>query len=305
MDPEQPLARAFLERRVARATRAGESLFPAPPDLEALLAHAISQARAPWPAVHVDPIRFVTHLAEQLPLGDDLDAGIAALNLPGLCLACACRDGDEAAIATLDSFVRDCDGSLSRMAGGRSFADDVKQQVRAKLLVAEPGHVPKIAEYAGRGDLRSFVRVLVMRQALSFLRKARREVALDEDLRGRAELGFARDPELDHLRETYEVEFTRAFGDAVCALTSEERNLLRFHYLDGLSIDHIGAIYGIHRVSAARRLTRVRQALVTKTRALLRERMRLRTGELESVLRLIESGVDISIRRALRDASEA
>ena len=79
------------------------------------------------------------------------------------------------------------------------------------------------------------------------------------------------------------------------ALESEERNLLRYHYVDRLNIDHIGAICGIHRVSAARRLTRIRARLVEGAPARLAESLRLGETELSSVLRLIESQVDVNL----------
>lgn len=175
----------------------------------------------------------------------------------------------------------------------------------ASFFVAESGAAPKITEYSGRGDLRSFLRVILVRQAITHRRSVHREISLDDDEKRPPESWVSADPELVHLRSIYKVEFERAFREAVAELTSEDRNLLRYHYLDGLNIDHIGAIYGIHRVSAARRLTKVRQVLVGSTRRLLTETLRLRTGELESVLRLIESEVDISLRRVLRDASVA
>jgi hypothetical protein len=61
------------------------------------------------------------------------------------------------------------------------------------------------------------------------------------------------DPEL-HLHRTYEVEFKQAFVDAISALTPEERNLLHYHYVQRLNIDHLGAVFGVHHVTAAGRL---------------------------------------------------
>jgi RNA polymerase sigma-70 factor (ECF subfamily) len=281
-----------------------EAELGAPSELEGLLSRLVQQAAAAWPTVQVDTGLFLRYLADRLSSGEDLSRGLESLNVAGLYLACGCALGDSAAIAAIDTaFFGDCDDALRRMATGPGFADDVKQQVRTKLFVAEPGAPPRITEYRGRGELRAFIRILLTRQAISQRRK-RREVHLDTGRQSTAaEVWAAADPEILHLRNKYGSEFQSAFREAVVALTSEDRNLLRYHYLDGLNIDHIGAIYGIHRVSAARRLTKVRQKLVLDTRRLLAARLRLHSEELESVLRLLESEVDISLRAALDEAS--
>ncbi|WP_394831032.1 sigma-70 family RNA polymerase sigma factor [Pendulispora rubella] len=267
-------------------------------DIDEPIARFANEGRAAWPGLHVDVAEFVRFVAKRLPQGD-VEVALASLNPGGLYLACACSRGNSDAIAALEAaYFADCDGALARMANGSGFADEVKQRVREKLFVAESGDEPRIATYGGRGDLRTFVRVVMMRQAISLRRRKDREVPLESGSWPWA----SADPELVHLREQCGAEFERAFREAVKALSSEERNLLRYHYLDGLTIDHLGAIYGLHRASAARRLTKVRATLVEATRRMLAERLKLRTGELESVLRLIEGEVDVSLRRVLGDA---
>ncbi len=290
------LAHALLEN-------IDEAHADASPDLEATVARLVEDAKAAWPAVHVDPLRFLRYVSERLPRGEDCSSAVASLHFAGLYLACACADGSPAGLAAFDVLFAGCEPALARLGHEPGFADEVKQQVRTKLFVKEPNSAPKITEYSGRGDLRRFVRVIVMREAISQRRSRKRAVAREDEQGRQPESWLSADPELLHLRKEYEAEFQRVFGEAVRALTSQDRNLLRYHYLDGLNIDHIGAIYGIHRVSAARRLTKVREQLVQKTRQLLAERLRLHTGELESVLRLIESDVDISLRRVLGDVS--
>jgi RNA polymerase sigma-70 factor (ECF subfamily) len=109
----------------------------------------------------------------------------------------------------------------------------------------------------------------------------------------------APDPELAYLRAKYEAEFQRAFHDAVLGLSSHERNLLRHHYIDRLSIDQIGAIYRIHRMTAARRLNAVRQKVVDATRQHLADGAKISATELQSLLRLLKSEMHVSMRRVL------
>jgi RNA polymerase sigma-70 factor (ECF subfamily) len=271
-------------------------------DLQVALVDLVERAERAWPGVRVDSLRFVRHLAARLSPDVDPRAELAALHASDLYLACACEADDDGALEAVDdAFFGDCDAALARMDPSPGFADEVKQRARAKLFVHAPERPARIGEYAGRGELRTFLRVVIMREALSLRRTERRSAPVSGE--GAAgEPWETKDPELLHLRRVYADEFAHAFREAVGALTSEERNLVRYHYVDRLNIDHIGAIYGIHRVSAARRLTRIRALLVDSTRAKLAERLRLGESELRSVLRLIESQVDISLRRVLGEA---
>lgn len=270
--------------------------------LESSLREIVARAEHAWPGVRVEPVRFIGYLADRMAQGEPLEAELQALHATDLYVACAASE-DAKAIAVLEAaFFHASDATLARMGTDSDFAVEVKQRTREKLFVREGEKPPRIVEYSGRGELKSFLRVVLLREAISLRRKDRRELLPRDDDDARGELATT-DPELSHLRRLYAAEFDRAFCDAVVALTSEERNLLRYHYVDRLNIDHIGAICGIHRVSAARRLTRIRAALVERTRAYLAERLRLGGDELESLLRLIESEVDISVGRALHEAS--
>jgi RNA polymerase sigma-70 factor (ECF subfamily) len=266
--------------------------------LEAAFHDALARARAAWPTVSVAPDAFVAYVADRLPHELPVLAALASVHPESLYVACACARGDPHAIAALESaFFHDCDAALARMSPDPAFVDDVKQRVRAKLFVSDGDRPPRMATYSGAGDLRTFLRVLTIREAISMRRSRNREI-LSDDPRP-VEPWDTRDPELLHLRDKYAAEFESAFRQALAALTSEQRNLLRYHYVDRLSIDHIGAIQGTHRVTASRRLNRVRDALVEDTRRRLAAQLDLRSADVASVLRLIQSVVDISLRTAL------
>ena len=57
---------------------------------------------------------------------------------------------------------------------------------------------------------------------------------------------------------------------------------------------------GIHRATAARRITRAREALVDGTRALVAVRLRLSSEELDEVIGMVLSRLDVSIPRLFR-----
>ena len=150
----------------------------------------------------------------------------------------------------------------------------------------------------GQGASGVGARVTATRHAISILRKPQREVNNDDHVA--LVPAASADPELKYLRERYQHEFRRAFEEAVKGLASRERNLLRYHYVDRLNIDEIGAIRGIHRVSAARHLTKVRASLIAAVREQLKTQLRVGTKDLASILRLVvQSELDIGLREIL------
>jgi RNA polymerase sigma-70 factor, ECF subfamily len=108
------------------------------------------------------------------------------------------------------------------------------------------------------------------------------------------------DPELARLRAHYGDQFKQAFGDAFASLSKRDRTILRHRFADGLDIDAIGAIYGVHRSTAARWLHQIRVRLREETFANLAALLAVSIDELSSVLRFIGSELDAGISMALR-----
>jgi RNA polymerase sigma-70 factor (ECF subfamily) len=71
------------------------------------------------------------------------------------------------------------------------------------------------------------------------------------------------------------------------------------HLVHQLSIDEIGRTYDVHRATAARWLTAVRDRLQDETRRRLRERLKVDDRELDSLFRVVESQLAVSFRRVL------
>ncbi len=213
-----------------------------------------------------------------------------------IALAAKCADGDRAA---LEQFEQRClggmlDRSLMRLGASPTEVDDVKQQLRLKLLVAEPNKRPRITEYSGRGALEGWVRVIAVRAFLDLRKRERLVVPMDDD----AILAVAlpgKDPELEHVKQVYASEFRSAFKEALHQLEIRDRTVLRYSALDGLSIDEIASVYRVHRASAARWLVKARTALLEGTRAKLMSRLDVTPEELDSILRLIQSQLDASL----------
>jgi len=86
---------------------------------------------------------------------------------------------------------------------------------------------------------------------------------------------------------------------ALAALPEQPRALLRYSVVDGWTVDRIGALYGIHRATAARRVAAAREELGALIRAELAARLAISVDEVDSIVRLVQSRVDVSLERLL------
>lgn len=269
-------------------------------DLQRRLWSLVAEGRAAWPDLQVEPKALVAFVARQLEVDQDVGELLDGLRPGDLYLACGCSLGDGAALAAFDRhLMREVDIALARMRIGPPRASDVKQLVRQRLFVGPPGQPGKIAEYAGRGDLRRWVRAVAVRTCLNDLRKGKNEILADDDQLIAQQAIPGDDPEIEYMKRTYADQFRTAFAEALANLGAREQTLLRYHHVDGLNIDEIGAIYRIHRVTAFRWLEKAKEQLVRATLDTLRARLRLTPTELDSVLRMIRSQVHLSLVRHL------
>ena len=269
-------------------------------DFRLLLAERAVRAASVWPDVRLDKDQFLHAIAERLPPDASIRA-LDAMHTDDLYLACGCTAGDAAALA---GFEAHCGFAIARTiaAAGVSMADraDLGQVVRQRLLIAPVhGGVPRIATYSARGSLRTWVRVVATREAARVWPRWRRELSTgDDELVGL--IATDDNPEIRYLKCLYRQEFRRAFHTAVDALGDRELLLLRQHTIDGLGVDQLARLHGVHRATAARWVQAAREAVLAGTRRELVQRLRLDRSELASIMRLIESQLDVSLPRLLR-----
>ena len=296
----ESLVRPFLDAAPAAVRPALEAV----PDLDRRLWSLVAEGRSAWPDFAVDAKDLVAFVARHLT-PDLADAALDGLRPADLYLACACARGITAAINAFDrDFMREVDIALARMRIGPPRLSDVKQLVRQRLFVGggtagAPTSVGKIAEYGGRGDLRRWVRSVAVRTCLNDLRKGKREILVDDDQLIAQHAINQDDPEVEYMKRTYSAEFKAAFAEALGQLGPREQTLLRYHHVDGLNIDEIGAIYRVHRVTAFRWIEKAKDQLVKATLDTLRARLKLPADELDSVLRMIRSQIHLSLIRHL------
>ncbi|MBA3464659.1 MAG: hypothetical protein H0T46_32300 [Deltaproteobacteria bacterium] len=150
-----------------------ETVRQARPDLvvpeafsSALIAR-IGSAQAAWRDVFIDPERFVRHIASRL---EPPVATLDQLHVEDLYLACGCIDGIPPALAAFDR-AHGAGIELVISAAGIDLAahPDMPARVRERLIIKNGDAPAKIANYAGKGSLGSWVRIFAMREAQRLL----------------------------------------------------------------------------------------------------------------------------------------
>ncbi|HEX3344105.1 MAG TPA: sigma-70 family RNA polymerase sigma factor [Polyangiaceae bacterium] len=251
---------------------------------------SMAAARAAWPGVHVADDVFAAYVDERLgpppfPLGP----------LSALYVACACVHGDRTALQAFDDrYMPDVVRAIQRMRLPPADVADVAQSLRQQLLA---GPSPRLAEYAGRGELGAWLRVIAVRAVLKRLRGRKPEAESDDALL--AIRSAADDPELGYMKELYRHVFRESFGAAVDALDARDKVLLRQHFVDGLGVDDLAPLHHVHRATVARWLQRSRERLLDETRREFMKRARLGPRECDSVLRMVRSRIDVTLGKLL------
>ena len=265
-------------------------------DRVATVAARIAAAgRAAWPGVMVAETAIADRIGAQLR--EDPGAQLVAAHDADVYLAMALAAGDRAALAIFETtLVPEIAAALRRLRLPGGTLDEVTQALRFELLVNDGA--PKIADFAGRGELAAWIRVTATRKALKLARKAGRDQTLDDVLLENwphATPG----PERKHLRATYTAELKTAIRDAFAALEVRQRNLLRQHILDELTIDDLARLYRVHRATCARWLADARSELARHTRKRLTASLGLPAEDVDSLLRFLDSDIELSISRIL------
>jgi RNA polymerase sigma-70 factor (ECF subfamily) len=252
-----------------------------------------ARARAAWPGLEVDVESFSRLL----------DAQSAPANAEDLYLACACSIECSGAI---DAFLRrhepDIEAALSKMSLSSATRDDVKQTVLEKLFVTSSDRRKRIDSYRGRGSLQGWVRAVAVRCALDQLRREGHGPAPVDDLLLETLAVSEDDPEIRLLQGQYRDQVRDAFVAAFARVTVRQRNLLRQHYVRGISVEHIGRQHGVHRVTAFRWLMSARADVLAAAKEALSERLG-GTEVTDSFLRLLRSQLEVSLGTLLPPAA--
>jgi RNA polymerase sigma-70 factor (ECF subfamily) len=282
---------SFFRARVEESARA---LLPNDQALEPLLRAALHAARTAWPKINIPDADFLAYVADRI---SPREPNVSALRTSDLWVACACIRGDVHAHAILDAEYFSVIGrALSKMRLPSEQVDDVRQGLREHLLVGNG--TPHLLEYTGIGDLRAWIKVSAVRAGLKVLRKEKREANDGEDALLEEEAA-GDDPEISYIKQVFRTQFKTAFQAALDSLSARDKNLLRQHVVDRLTVDEVGALYNVHRATAARWIEAARELLLTETRRHFMTHARISRAECDSIMRLVHSQLDGTIRRRL------
>jgi RNA polymerase sigma-70 factor, ECF subfamily len=236
---------------------------------------------ARWPGVR----------ALQIPVSEGLEGA-------DLLLAAACLAKDARALSYLDALiVNEVRRAVSPLDTTNVLVDEVTQLVRERLLLPPA----RLSDYSGQGSLASWIRAVAVRVALNARRPGAREdpVSTVPD----APIVDA-DPELALLRSRYREAFRAAFAEAVGTLNPRERTIMRLTALDGLTCAQVGQMYGKDASTVSRWLASSRAVLLEKTRLTLSTSLSLSPSALDSLMRVADSELDLSISRLLESVSD-
>jgi RNA polymerase sigma-70 factor (ECF subfamily) len=266
-------------------------------DLGPRLEQLVNTSRLAWPDIEVDESTFIRHVAERLTEAESADAALELVHGEELYLSCACAQALDGAVATFHARYFPAVRAAVAPLGSQDMVEEVLQQLAAKLFTSAPDKPPAINKYAGRGELSAWLRVMATRDAYKLINKHRGRGA---DIDALADLAIdVDDPELQTLKTTYRAHFKKAFEHAFARLQPRERNILRHEYLDGLNIDRIGVLYGVHRATVARWRAKAREKLFRATRQVFEDELKVTGKEFDSILRLIQSQLHVSLHRLL------
>ncbi|MCP3057836.1 transcriptional regulator [Myxococcus sp. K38C18041901] len=237
---------------------------------------------------------FTRHLGAQLARATDPLLALERLHSRDLALALACAEGVPAARALLeqDVFLK-LHVPLSRIHPSPMFVDEVLQVLRANLLMPRTDAPSRLLGYAGSGPLLHWVSISAVRLALRMRKALGDESLVDAEVLaahpapGGLELGFVREEARGHVRA--------AFIRAVASLDDEDRELLRLHFVERLSLERMGTLFGLHKSTLSRRLSVVQSLLEKRTRRALTERLSLPEPEVDSLMRAIQGRLDLSL----------
>lgn len=255
---------------------------------------AIAAARAAFPDVEVADDVVRAHIESKLAGG----VSLTALRTNELFLAAACAAGSATAIARFETAVAgEIEAVHRRVPNAAVDLDDTRQRLREKLFFATP---PAVMLYAGTGALGAWVRAVALNLLLNIAQRETREAPTDDALFD-VVLGSEPTAEAMFVKLSCRAELSAAIAAAMAALDARDRGLLRHAFVDRRSVDAIGALYGVHRATAARWVAAARERLIDKTLEDLTSRLGISETEARSIVAAGMSGVGSILLAKLRE----
>lgn len=268
------------------------------PDLESALTTLIAQGRAVWTEIPLPEGDFMAFLGRRLP--DHASADLAVLRGDELWLVCAFGRGVPGAAEALDRhYLKREAAALARRGAPPPVIEDILQEIRERLV--EMAARGDRRAYAGTGSLGGWLRVAAVR----LWSRQRGRLAREQTVGGAPSLIASpdHDPEAALLKKIEKAALITAFQGALASLSPRDRSVLRFHFVEGLTIDALGARYRVHRSTAARWIERACRALSERTSAAFREEIAADEAGFQRVVGLIGHQIEVELARVEHPAA--
>jgi RNA polymerase sigma-70 factor (ECF subfamily) len=282
------------------ATPAVRDAFGANPALEELLWQLTRDGQVGWPQLQVTPEQFTVFLARHLPVEAADSKKMSSLRTRDLYLTCALGLGDRAAQTIFATeYMPKVRQALLRLGTQEAEIAEIEQHLYVLLIEMQDAAVERRG-YSGRGDLVGWLCTCAVRAASLGYRRAQKQFPAPQEVL----LDSRKNPDLallsGHMREA----FLGAFQEALAALSSRDRNLLRYHFIAELNIDQIGNTYHVSRATAARWVARAQERLVAQVRERFQLRAAVSAESLPQVMALIQSHLSLNLGKMLKSTSE-
>jgi len=262
--------------------------------------NAFESAARLWPNVQVDEQLFRDYVGAHLTprAGDEGDTTHTPERIASLYLCFACVQGSDAACAAFQQkYLAIIRNSIARIFPDRPWIDEVASRFLAQLLV---GKEPRLTRYSGRGDLAAWLKVVATRAAIDAKRTHPDQD--EEPLSSSVEAAMSLSPESLIFCRDHALGILDALARAISSLDKRQRNLLRLNYADGLNIDDVGALYGVHRATVARWLQQARTSVESTVLEDLRAQRGIDPTDIGSLIHGARPYLEDSLRKLLGES---
>jgi RNA polymerase sigma-70 factor (ECF subfamily) len=247
----------------------------------------LDAGRAAYPEIQISDEIIVSALA-----GRELEPRYPA----DLFLATVALTGDSAALRVIDRLLVEVRPALRGVVLDHDV-DELVQELRVRLVVGSVTKGATLGSYTGKGPLRAWLRVALLRAGLDRRRKP--QDALLDETEWLAIPSDEPDPALAALRRTAAPAVRTALELAVAHLDSRDRLILRQHLIDGLAPPELATLYRVHRVTAFRWLATIKRRVLEDVRAQLARELGIADTALDSLMRRMRDSVAPTVERIL------
>ena len=209
-------------------------------------------------------------------------------------IARAAANGDKAAVAALAARLASIAPAVAARARLQpADAAELEQTVLRRLLVGTDGQPPKIGSYAEHGDLSGLLFVAASRVAIEIARAQGRKNTKETPLDPAVAL-VETDAEFRLMNAEIKSALSGSMRKAIRELSPQDRNVLRLA-AQGTTLEQLAAMYGKHRATMVRQLSRVRVAVKESILMDMERQTKLGRSDLHEVLPLLQSRLDLSL----------